>query len=328
MTEIGEKGINLSGGQKQRVSLARAVYQDRNVYLLDDPLSAVDAHVGKHIFDKVIGPTGVLATKTRILVTHGLHFLKQVDQIIVMKEGRVTEVGTYKQLLANRGAFAEFLEEYVVEEANKHHHRRTTSNDSEGSEELITELLEELGKADPNVGERLKREISEISGSPAAAPVEQKAADAMVLSPDRMISSATAHSPTRQLAPEAPSSAATKPPAPPTADDGKKLIQAEKSETGKVKMRVYVTYIESIGYALSAIFLAVYVASNVSGVGSNLWLADWSDETQRSLTDHNITVNLGTKLGVYTALGLGQGLCVRFPPSSPPFQRCSCVWRR
>ncbi len=59
------QGINLSGGQKQRVSLARAVYQDADVYLLDDPLSAVDSHVGKHIFEKVIGPEGMLKDKVR-----------------------------------------------------------------------------------------------------------------------------------------------------------------------------------------------------------------------------------------------------------------------
>ncbi len=62
-TEIGEKGINLSGGQKQRVSLARAVYSKADIYMLDDPLSAVDAHVGKHIFDEVVGPNGVLRDK-------------------------------------------------------------------------------------------------------------------------------------------------------------------------------------------------------------------------------------------------------------------------
>lgn len=59
--------MNLSGGQKQRISLARAVYCDRAVYLLDDPLSAVDAHVGKHIFDQVIGPQGLLRAKVRLL---------------------------------------------------------------------------------------------------------------------------------------------------------------------------------------------------------------------------------------------------------------------
>lgn len=59
------QGINLSGGQKQRISLARAVYQNADVYLLDDPLSAVDSHVGKHIFEEVIGPTGLLKKKVR-----------------------------------------------------------------------------------------------------------------------------------------------------------------------------------------------------------------------------------------------------------------------
>ena len=63
------KGINLSGGQKQRISLARAVYNNADIYLLDDPLSAVDAHVGKHIFDHVIGPNGLLKGKTRLMVS-------------------------------------------------------------------------------------------------------------------------------------------------------------------------------------------------------------------------------------------------------------------
>ena len=62
------QGINLSGGQKQRISLARAVYNNADVYLLDDPLSAVDTHVGKHIFDNVIGPNGLLKNMTRLMV--------------------------------------------------------------------------------------------------------------------------------------------------------------------------------------------------------------------------------------------------------------------
>ena len=117
MTEIGEKGINLSGGQKKRVALARAVYSGADLFLLDDPLSAVDSHVGKHIFDFVIGPKGCLKDKTRVLVTHAVTFLPQVDQIVVLRGGKVSEVGTYKELLAQKGNFAKFLVHYLGEEA-------------------------------------------------------------------------------------------------------------------------------------------------------------------------------------------------------------------
>ncbi|XP_012944861.1 canalicular multispecific organic anion transporter 2, partial [Aplysia californica] len=114
-TEIGEKGINLSGGQKQRVSVARAVYSQAQVYLLDDPLSAVDSHVGKHIFKHVIGHSGLLKGKTRILVTHGLHLLPRVDYIVVMHEGRVSEAGSYEELLSHNGAFSRFLVQHLAQ---------------------------------------------------------------------------------------------------------------------------------------------------------------------------------------------------------------------
>lgn len=95
-TEIGEKGINLSGGQKQRISLARSVYSGAEIYIFDDPLSAVDAHVGKHIFDNLMSETGILKGKTRFLVTHALSYLPRVDEIHVMLDGRITESGSYK----------------------------------------------------------------------------------------------------------------------------------------------------------------------------------------------------------------------------------------
>uniref|UniRef100_A0A4X2K4G9 ATP binding cassette subfamily C member 6 n=1 Tax=Vombatus ursinus TaxID=29139 RepID=A0A4X2K4G9_VOMUR len=104
-TEIGEQGINLSGGQKQRLSLARAVYKKASVYLLDDPLAALDVHVGQHIFDHVIGPGGLLQGMTRILVTHAVHILPQVDHIIVMANGAVAESGSYQELLQRNGTF-------------------------------------------------------------------------------------------------------------------------------------------------------------------------------------------------------------------------------
>lgn len=113
LTEIGEKGINLSGGQKQRVALARAVYSRSQIYLLDDPLSAVDSHVGKHIFDKVLGPHGILAGTTRLLVTHGISYLPKCDNIYVMNNGEITESGPYSMLLQQKGAFAEFIVQHL-----------------------------------------------------------------------------------------------------------------------------------------------------------------------------------------------------------------------
>lgn len=112
-TEIGEKGINLSGGQKQRVALARAVYSQADIYLLDDPLSAVDSHVGKHIFDNVLGPNGLLAGKTRFLVTHGISYLPQTDIIFVISNGEITESGLYSKLLEQKGAFADFIVQHL-----------------------------------------------------------------------------------------------------------------------------------------------------------------------------------------------------------------------
>uniref|UniRef100_A0A8B9G564 Canalicular multispecific organic anion transporter 1 n=1 Tax=Amazona collaria TaxID=241587 RepID=A0A8B9G564_9PSIT len=148
-TEIGEKGINLSGGQKQRVSLARAVYSNADIYVLDDPLSAVDAHVGKYLFEHVLGPKGLLQNKTRILVTHSISFLPLVDNIVVMGAGAVSEQGSYGTLLANRGAFAQFLNSYG---------NIALAGDEEQGDEDIEPSVEE--GPDDVVSMALKRESS------------------------------------------------------------------------------------------------------------------------------------------------------------------------
>ncbi|CAF1368255.1 unnamed protein product [Rotaria sordida] len=89
---IGDKGVNLSGEQKARISLARALYADADLYLLDDPLAAVDSKVAKNIFDQCIGPRSFLRGKTRILVTHQTHFLIEADQIILVRNGHIDEL--------------------------------------------------------------------------------------------------------------------------------------------------------------------------------------------------------------------------------------------
>ena len=152
----GEKGINLSGGQKQRVSLALAVYSNRDVYLLDDPLSAVDSNVGKHIFEQVIGPQGLLKNKTRILVTNSVAFLNQMDYIVVMKNGRISEAGSYKELLANKGYFAEYLMEHLSEAAEK-------SDDYVEDLEVLTQEIQEVIDIEGVKSKVLKTQISNIS---------------------------------------------------------------------------------------------------------------------------------------------------------------------
>ena len=96
LTEIGERGINLSGGQKARIGLARAVYSRKDIYLMDDPISALDAEVRKNIFKNVI--FGHLKDKTCVLVTHAIDFLSYAHKVVVMEKGRIITQGTYDEV--------------------------------------------------------------------------------------------------------------------------------------------------------------------------------------------------------------------------------------
>ncbi|KAL3643087.1 Canalicular multispecific organic anion transporter 2 [Castilleja foliolosa] len=106
-TVIGERGINLSGGQKQRIQIARALYQDADLYLFDDPFSAVDAHTGTHLFNECI--LGLLHSKTVIYVTHQVDFLPAADLILVMKDGMIKQAGKYNDILQSGSDFMELV---------------------------------------------------------------------------------------------------------------------------------------------------------------------------------------------------------------------------
>ncbi|KIM34225.1 hypothetical protein M408DRAFT_303315 [Serendipita vermifera MAFF 305830] len=114
LTEVGEKGITLSGGQRQRLNIARATYFESDIVILDDPLSALDAHVGKNVFQNVV--CGALEGKTRILVTHALHFLPLVDRILVMDNGKIAGEGTYNELIQAGGAFSQLIKQFGAQE--------------------------------------------------------------------------------------------------------------------------------------------------------------------------------------------------------------------
>ncbi len=120
-TEIGERGITVSGGQKQRLNIARAIYFNAEIILMDDPLSAVDAHVGRHIMDEAI--CGIMKDKCRILATHQLHVLNRCDRIIWMSEGRIESIDSFDNLMSNNKGFQQLMattaQEEVIEEKNK-----------------------------------------------------------------------------------------------------------------------------------------------------------------------------------------------------------------
>lgn len=297
-TEIGEKGINLSGGQKQRVALARAVYNDSENYFLDDPLSAVDSHVGKHIFEKVLGPNGLLKNKTRILVTHSITYLPEVDNIIVLKDGEITESGTYKQLLEKKGAFAEFLVQHLQEVH--------VDDGSEADLREIKQQLESTMGAD-ELQQKLTRVRSRISESlsESGSVTDRKSLNGSLTrqySTESQQSANYVHSNSVSVSKEKD--------APKPNNIGEKLTEIEKTETGSVKWKVYSHYLKSIGWFLSISTIVMNAVFQSFSIGSSVWLSIWSNDNQAVGNNTFDTAKRDMYLGVYGALGFGQGVTV------------------
>ncbi|XP_050173260.1 multidrug resistance-associated protein 1 [Myiozetetes cayanensis] len=269
-TEIGEKGVNLSGGQKQRVSLARAVYCNADVYLLDDPLSAVDAHVGKHIFEKVIGPKGILKNKTRVLVTHAINYLPQMDTILVMTDGEISEMGSYQELLEQDGAFAEFLRTYANTEQSMENSDTNSPSGKEGKPVENGVLVNEAP------GKLMHRQLSNSSTySRDTGKSQQQSSTAELQKPL-------------------------------TEKNSWKLTEADTAKTGRVKASVYWDYMKAIGLFMSFLSIFLFLCNHIASLSSNYWLSLWTDDPVINGTQQYTNV----RLGVYGALGISQGIAV------------------
>ncbi|KAH1240203.1 ABC transporter C family member 8 [Glycine max] len=140
LTEIGQRGINMSGGQKQRIQLARAVYNDADIYLLDDPFSAVDAHTAAILFNDCV--MMALREKTVILVTHQVEFLSQVDTILVMEGGKVTQAGNYVNLLTSGTAFEQLVSAHkeAISELEQNNENKTHTEESQVRGRFLTRV--------------------------------------------------------------------------------------------------------------------------------------------------------------------------------------------
>uniref|UniRef100_A0A672M5A8 ABC-type glutathione-S-conjugate transporter n=1 Tax=Sinocyclocheilus grahami TaxID=75366 RepID=A0A672M5A8_SINGR len=271
------QGINLSGGQRQRVSLARALYSEVDVYLLDDPLSAVDAHVAKHIFDNVIGPEGALKGKTRILVTHGISFLPQVDNILVMVDGRVSEMGSYQDLLKQNGAFAEFLRNYSLEDI--------IEVDEEEEEEFPEDALSnhtDMVDNEPVVNEarrQFMRYTCIFNASRSASCFGFVTSAFTSTSHDNKFGS-------RQTM----------------------LLFFRDFMIYNVKFKVYWEYAKAVGPFLSLFICFLYGCQSAASIGANFWLSEWTNDAQHNRTQEQVSM----RVGVYAALGISQGVLVMF----------------
>ncbi|KAM0065999.1 putative ABC-type xenobiotic transporter [Helianthus debilis subsp. tardiflorus] len=164
LTEIGQRGLNMSGGQKQRIQLARAVYNDADIYLLDDPFSAVDAHTASTLFNDCV--MNCLEGKTVILVTHQVEFLSSVDHILVMQDGQIKQSGNYENILMAGTTFEELVNA---------HKEAITGLNSSASENKTINMHQNSEEVDNN--NYLKKEKSEghlIKGPPGVQLTEEE----------------------------------------------------------------------------------------------------------------------------------------------------------
>ncbi|KAF9581949.1 hypothetical protein BGW38_000856, partial [Lunasporangiospora selenospora] len=234
-TEIGERGINLSGGQKQRVSLARAAYQDADIYLLDDPLSAVDAHVDQHLWQNLIGPEGLLSDKTRLLVTHGTHHLSEMDQIIVIRNGIITEKGQYEDLLEAGKAFSQLIEDYSTK------YNDEEFEDSDAQEDQDTRTLRDCNKSTLH-----SASLNEtLVGIRPVAPTALTAASAGAAGTEQEKRSKGG------------------------------LVESEEMAEGAISWHVYKIYARAVSYRTAVLVLVLFVFIQSCHIGTNTWLEHW-----------------------------------------------------
>ena len=307
---------NLSGGQKQRISIARALYANSDVYLFDDPLSALDTASSKHIFNRVIGPNGLLAGKIRLLVTHNLAILPKVDHILLLKSGHIAAEGQMTELMREENEFTEFLARFLSEP--------TASAAAEIAEVEIVEpedlqVLEEIATDLESRFQAFTRRGSSrrkfLCQRPSSEPT--------------LLFFASISSPTIESSPEKPNwfpagedyqeDVVGRPMA---NDDSANMGQTDQSmvtKTGSVSCLVYLTYLQRVGFISSACILLAFFIANVFFLLSQLWLSTWSSDHDKShsllrplydliagaadLTPTQFSLSL---LAVYGLWGLGQ----------------------
>lgn len=273
-TEVGEKGISLSGGQKARLALARAVYARADVYLLDDPLSAVDEHVGRHLIDHVLGPNGLLKSKAKVLATNAIHVLSIADNMYMVKDGMIVEQGGYLDIMSHDKSQ---LRQLIIDfgKGTKSSSTVASSANSTKGEKITPEIEEPKDNVDysylDNESEMDVRSLRRASEAPLLTDEEQ-----LLLEQEDD-----------------------------EADDDDAKARKERSEQGQVKWEVYKEYAMACNPVNVAIFLTTTICSMSFNVASSVWLKHWSEVN----TSHGNNPQVGKYLGIYFLLGVGFAFC-------------------
>ncbi|KAG5922873.1 hypothetical protein E4U42_005186 [Claviceps africana] len=286
-TVVGERGISLSGGQKARVSLARAVYARADIYLLDDVLSAVDSHVGRHIIDHVLGPRGLLSTKTRILATNSIPVLRQASFITMLRDGLIVEKGTYNQLIADKGLVGDLLKTAGQDSNNASGSSSPPSSDTStvigGGETSTGQNKEETDEASEDVPE-----MQPIKSAQAVGKKPRSGSMATL----RRASTASFKGPRGKLMDEE------------VAGNSRTKQAKEFVEQGKVKWSVYGEYAKENNLVAVAVYLAALLVAQSAGIGGSFWLKSWSEHNEDTGTNDDI----GKYIGIYFVFGIGSSL--------------------
>ncbi|XP_033748591.1 LOW QUALITY PROTEIN: ATP-binding cassette sub-family C member 9-like [Pecten maximus] len=312
-TEIGEKGVNLSGGQKQRVSIARALYSKADTIILDDPLSALDAHVGKHVFEDAILKRLLRRKRTVILVTHHLQYLNQANHVIVMKEGSVQYQGkltdvkkvdpdlyeSWRRALRDFKSTQEPSQKETLGTDNKELPEHTDSDVA-----LVSEnLLRPEGHRRPSgqmLGSLSHRRLSTQLSNMEEETTSQEGNEMEDHSHDKGKGN---HDRNKAVNDTETGSKVD-------ADSSGKLIKKEHREIGAVAMGVYVRYGQACCPLLAVIVLMIYVIYHACFVGSNMVLATWTEaitdyETRKQMSSNfTETFDNGRYMRIYSILNL------------------------
>ncbi|KAG0152553.1 hypothetical protein CROQUDRAFT_55936 [Cronartium quercuum f. sp. fusiforme G11] len=270
-TEVGERGISLSGGQKARLALARAVYARADIYFLDDVLSAVDAHVARHLFEHIIGPNGLLAGKARVLCTNAIPFCESADELILLREGQIVERGSFEAVLEHDGELRKLIEEFGKRMAAE-----------EGETTSSSESSTTIGGGSGSSGSGSSGQQAEKDGfmrRVSIVPAAERRREALAALRNG------------------------------TSSSSKKV--REFQATGSVKTTVYRQYMQSCGTFAFSIYIFTIALQPVFQTATSFWLKYWSTTNviRGEMRDVGFYLGIYALLGFLTScVALGNGI--------------------